>query len=246
MEQQRIAADTDALLQQYCRTRDVSLRNELLSRYSYIAQIAAKKFSSRGVEFEDLQQTAVLALLKALERFDCTRDIKFSTFATPCVIGEIKNYFRDKSRIVRLPRRNSEMLRQMEQATDELVGELGDQPKAWQIAEKMGVSVETVHELMEIRSRLRILSLDTPVSGEDGDWSIEDTIGQEDPSYLDVENQDLLKKVFQELSPREQALLSDRYLKGKSQRTLAQELGVSQMYISRLERRVLEKVRRYL
>jgi len=101
----------EELLRKYCETRDIKLRNELVDHYLYIAEIIAKKFANRGVEYDDLFQVASLALIKALERYDIAKGYKFSSFATPTIIGEIKNYFRDKSRIIRLPRKENEMIK---------------------------------------------------------------------------------------------------------------------------------------
>lgn len=105
--------DSDTLFSEYSQTRDVEVRNELITRYLYIAEIAAKKFAGRGVDYEDLYQVASLALVKAIERFEPERGIKFSSYATPSLIGEIKNYFRDSSRVMRLPRRDTEQLKRM-------------------------------------------------------------------------------------------------------------------------------------
>ena len=103
-----------AMLEEYCRTRDRELRNQLVGEYLYIAEICARRFAGRGVEYDDLRQIASLALIKALERFDCSKGVEFSTFATPTVVGEVKNYFRDRLRLVRLPRRSVELAQKAE------------------------------------------------------------------------------------------------------------------------------------
>lgn len=236
----------DMLLQQYCVDHDVHLRNKLLEHYLYIAEIAAKKFSNRGIEYDDLFQVASLALLKALERFDYSRDIKFSSFATPCVIGEIKNYFRDKSRIVRVPRRSGELLKKILNTADELAGKTGVQPKMEQIAAELGIDTETVHEILEMRSQMQVLSLDNTVSNTDGELTFFDTYGAEDPSYMEIENRDFFLRAMEELTAEEKELILARYQYGVSQRQLADKIGVSQMYISRMERKILEKLRHHL
>ena len=132
----------DLLLAEYCRTRDINLRNELISRYLYIADIISKKFSNRGIEYDDLYQVASLALLKALERYDITKGFKFSSFATPTIVGEIKNYFRDKSRMIRLPRKESEYIKKIENAKTYLSNSLGRSPTPDEIAEYLGITSE--------------------------------------------------------------------------------------------------------
>jgi RNA polymerase sigma-B factor len=139
----------DSLLAEYCRTRDVDLRNQLVGKYLYIAEIIAKKFTNRGIEYDDLYQVASLALLKALERYDITKGFKFSSFATPTIVGEIKNYFRDKSRIIRLPRKESEYIKKIENAKNYLLNQFGRSPTPEEIGEYLGITSEQVLELME-------------------------------------------------------------------------------------------------
>lgn len=246
METNQSKAKYEELMRAYCTNREVSLRNELLGHYMYIAQIAAKKFSGRGIEFDDLLQTASLALIKAMERFDCNRDVQFSTFATPCVIGEIKNYFRDKSRTVRLPRRNGEMLKRMESACEQLTAELETQPRPDQIAARMGVNTEVVHELLEMRSRTQMISLDELMPDLDGEKSYADIVGDNEPAYIDIENKDFFERIMGELEESEQLLLKMRYIENRSQREVASRMGVSQMYISRMERRIITKIRQFI
>ncbi|MEL7608457.1 MAG: sigma-70 family RNA polymerase sigma factor [Bacillota bacterium] len=237
----------DIRIQEYCRTRDLSLRNELVDEYLYIAKIAAKKFAGRGVEYDDLLQTATLALIKALERYDHTRNVMFSTFASPCVIGEIKNYFRDKSRSIRLPRRNGELLKQVEKVVDSLAAELGAQPKPGQVAERMNISVELVHELMEARSRSYVVSLDDPIGeSDDSGWSISDTMGTEEAAYSIVEDKDFFNRIMDDLSIPEQQFIKQRYINGNSQKEIALAMNVSQMYVSRMEKKLIERLRKYL
>ena len=139
----------DSLLAEYCRTRNIELRNQLVGKYLYIAEIIAKKFTNRGIEYDDLYQVASLALIKALERYDITKGYKFSSFATPTIVGEIKNYFRDKSRLIRLPRKESEYIKKIENAKSHLSNKLGRSPTPDEIAEYLGITSEQVLELME-------------------------------------------------------------------------------------------------
>jgi len=236
--------ESERLMERYCETRELELRNELLTQYAYIAGIAAKKFSGRGVEYDDLYQVASLALLKALERFECSRGVKFSSFAMPSVIGEIKNYFRDRSRTIRLPRRAGEQLRRFRLVQDELMKKLGRPPRPDEIAAAMDVTAEQVYELMEAGESMHMLSLDEPAPGGDSDGlRLADMLGEDQRDYGDIENRDFLKRALALLSDEERAVLTERFGMNRSQRAIAEDMGVSQMYISRLERRVLAKMR---
>lgn len=237
------AIERDTLLQEYCETRDIGLRNELLGHYLFIAEIAAKKFVGRGVDYDDLYQVASLALIRALERFDCTRNVKFGSFATPSVIGEIKNYFRDRSRSIRLPRRATEMLKKLYEVQETLTTRMGKPPRPEELAAEMGVPLETIYELMEAKVSAQLLSLDEAVQGQDGERSLAELIGAESEEYASIENADFLHRSLSQLTDEERKVLIDRYVHRKSQRSIAETMGVSQMYVSRLERRVLTKLR---
>ena len=143
--------DSDELFKLYVKNHDVDIRNILIERYLYIAEIAAKKFAGRGVDYEDLFQVASLALVKAIERFEPEREIKFSSYATPSLIGEIKNYFRDSSRVMRLPRRDTEQLKKIKLYTQEYMARNGKKPSPREIAEEMDLSVERVLEVLEMQ-----------------------------------------------------------------------------------------------
>ena len=234
----------DAMLAEYCESRDLELRNQLLAKYLYIAEIAAKKFVGRGVEYDDLFQVASLALIRAIERFDCSRKVKFGSFATPSVIGEIKNYFRDRSRSIRLPRRANEMMKKMLEAQEMLMVELNRPPRPDEIAAALSVSEETVYELMEAKASVKVISLDEAIQSEEGERSLADLIGAEAEEYTLIENMDFLKKSLDQLGEEERRVLIARYIHRNSQRMIAEKMGVSQMYISRLERKVFEKLRK--
>ena len=227
-----VREQTRALLSEYCRTRDRKLRNSLVEEYMYIAEISARRFSGRGVEYDDLLQVASLALIKALERFDCSKGVEFTSFATPSVVGEVKNYFRDKLRLVRLPRRSTEIMRRAELARERLGHELGRNP----------TPVEVVLEAMESHTAGFSVSLDDR-AGEEDSQSVADTLGELDPSFESVELNDYLKRELSKLTEQERRVIIARFVGERSQRDIAQELGVSQMYVSRLERRVLSRLR---
>lgn len=237
-----VREQTRALLSEYCRTRDRKLRNSLVEEYMYIAEISARRFSGRGVEYDDLLQVASLALIKALERFDCSKGVEFTSFATPSVVGEVKNYFRDKLRLVRLPRRSAEIMRRAELARERLGHELGRNPTPAEIARALKLPVEVVLEAMESHTAGFSVSLDDR-AGEEDSQSVADTLGELDPSFESVELNDYLKRELSKLTEQERRVIIARFVGERSQRDIAQELGVSQMYVSRLERRVLSRLR---
>ena len=241
-------ADNDKkemLLRQYCETRDVDLRNELVQHYLYIAEIISKKFVNRGVEYDDLFQVASLALIKALERFDINRGYKFSSFATPTIVGEIKNHFRDKSRIIRLPRKESEMIKKVESAKTQLSNQLGRSPKPEEIAKYLNITTEEVLELMESSYLTNTASLDYYID-DDNETDLMAMVGKEEKNYSLVEDRDVIEKIMAGLGDTERKVLYERFYNERSQREIAEEIGVSQMYISRMERRLLERFRSYI
>ena len=240
-EQKTIVKDNDELFREYVRTHDVDIRNQLIEKYLYIAEIAAKKFVGRGVDFEDLYQVASLALVKAIERFEPDRGIKFSSFATPSLIGEIKNYFRDSSRVMRLPRRDTELFKKMNNYVEEYVAKTGSKPSVKNIAEHLGISEERVLEVLEMKQADNVMSLDAALSvGEN--TSLQAVLGKDDESFEQIENHDFLKYCLDLLSDTEKQIIEERYFKNHTQKQVAELLHVSQMQVSRMERKILAKL----
>ena len=230
------------LFSEYFNTKDISLRNMLLEQYLYIAQIVAKKFTGRGVEYDDLFQVASLALVSAIERFDPSRGIKFQSFATPTMVGEIKNYFRDKTRILHISRRDSEQLLKLAEAKQKL--SINSRVTPADIAKYMQIDEERVLELLEIQQAISVSSLDA-AAGEEEDQQIGDFVGENDKGFTEIENSDFLKWSISKLSDIEKKILHERFWKKRSQKEIAEKLGVSQMYVSRYEKKILEKLRKY-
>lgn len=242
MSEQKIPAkDTDELFAEYVKTKDLGIRNQLIEKYLYIAEIAAKKFVGRGVDYEDLYQVASLALVKAIERFEPDREIKFSSFATPSLIGEIKNYFRDSSRVMRLPRRDIELYKKLNKYVEEYVANKGYKPSVKNIAEHLGVPEERIFEVLEMKQADNVMSLDADLSvGEN--TSLSAVLGKEDESFEQIENHDFLKYCLDLLSDTEKQIIEERYFKNRTQKQVAEILHVSQMQVSRMERKILSKL----
>ncbi len=229
-----------ALFDEYAKTKDVSVRNRLLENYLYIAEIIAKKFSGRGVDFDDLYQVASLSLVNAIERFDASRGIKFQSFATPTLIGEIKNYFRDKTRMLHISRRDSEQLMKLSEAKRELADKPDVTPK--ELAEYVGVDEERILELLEMQQSVSVSSLNATVAGDDDEREVGDVIGDPDDGYISIDNSDFLKWSLGRLDKNERRIIYERFWKKRSQKQVAELMGVSQMQISRSEKKILKKL----
>jgi len=235
--------EEQALFAKYRQSRDLALRNEIVEKYLYIAAMIAKKFVGRGVEYDDLYQVASLALIKGVERFDERLGIKFSTFITPTITGEIKNYFRDRSRLIHLPRRTAELRAQVKQLADRLLSDTGRSPTPKELAEKLGVSEEDVVSAMEAGG---VVSLDRPVDGDGEGGSFYDMLPADDGDFERIERRDSVEAALRTLSEQERRLVSYRFGQELSQMETAKRLNVSQMYVSRMERKILEKLRENL
>lgn len=229
----------------YIKSRDVKIRNEIVSRYLYLPEIIAKKFLGRGVDYDDLYQVASLALIKAVERFNPEVGVKFASFATPTILGEIKRFFRDKSTTMRIPRRIYEVYKKINQATEQLTQKYKRTPTVDEIADYLEISPDLVLESLETGNTQNIMSLDQTVN-EDGNFEFHETIGQIDASLDRIADRDFVEKSMREFSEAEQEFIRMRYYSNKSQKAIADKMGVSQMYISRMEKKVLQKLRRIL
>lgn len=230
------------LLERYAAGRDPALRDELFERYLPLARAVARKFSGRGVETEDLEQVAGMALLKALERFDPARGFRFVTYAVPTITGDVRNYLRDKSGLMRMPRDMRQRLYQMTQEQERFEREHLRAPTATELAERMGIAPEAFLALLSLRSQNEAVSLDTPV-GEEGDTCLSDLLGSADDRFERMERSEWAQWLLSKVGETERELLTLRYRDGLGQRETARRLGISQMQVSRLERRALSRLR---
>ena len=215
-------------------------RDELVNLHLPLVEHCARRFRNRGEPFEDLVQVGMIGLLKSIDRFDVDRGVEFSTYATPTIIGEIKRHFRDKGWAIRVPRRLQELRLQIGATTAELVQSLGRSPTPGELAESIGCSVEEIVEGIESSNAYATLSLDAT---DDMAGSMLDAIGIEDENLEHVEIRESLKPLLDALEPREKKILLLRFFKNKTQTQIAEEIGVSQMHVSRLLSRTLEELR---
>lgn len=237
------AKEADRLFKEYRLTGDKKIRNTLVENYLYVAEILAKKFSGRGVDYDDLKQIASEAIISGVEKFDPEMGVQFTTYITPAVTGIIKNYFRDYSRSVRPPRKVYSLSSKVKTEIAEHYKIYGVKPTVKQLAEKLQVSEELVLEAMEYKSPV---SLDAKVSGEDGEGHLYDLIPDSNDSFENFEVNESLKTEIKKLDPIEQKVVALRFVQGKSQAEAGNILGVSQMFISRAERKIVLKLRESL
>lgn len=224
------------------------LRDELIEKNLYISEILAKKYANRGIEFDDLYQIASLGLILAIDRFKIDKGFEFSSFATPTIIGEIKRYFRDKGWVIRVPRRIQELSKRINNAKIELAQRYKKTPNINEIAEYLEVSPEEVIEAMDASQVYSPQSIDKNLdnSSEDREVSFRDLLGEEDKNYKLVENMSFIKEVMEDFSDVEKKVVVYRFFDKMTQAAIADELDVSQMTVSRLEKKVIKKFRKEL
>ena len=232
----------NALFARYKESGDIKIRNQIAEKYLYIADILAKKFVGRGVEYDDLKQVASYALLRGIDRFDPTMGMQFTTFITPTITGEIKNYFRDKSRLIKVPRRLSEIGSAVRKYSAEYEAEKGKKPNVKQIADALSLSEEEVVKSMEVGG---VVSLDgMTVETDNGEnRTLYSMLADDEEAYENFEVKETLRAAMKQFTETERALVKYRYVDELSQSETAKRLGVSQMFISRMERKILLKLK---
>ncbi len=222
---------------------DPELREELVRMYYPLVEYLARRFNGRGEALDDLVQVASIGLLKAIGRFDTERGVKFSTYATATMVGELKRHFRDKGWMVRVPRRLQEISVQTGKVVAELSQEMGRSPTVREIAERTGYSEEEVLEGMATVHAYSPISLDAVWSDEDDGSSLADRLGTDDESLAMLEHMESVGPIIRELPPRERRILYLRFFEGMTQTEIAEDLGISQMHVSRLLTRTLARIR---
>lgn len=217
-------------------------RDALIELHLPLVDHCARRFTSRGEPLEDLVQVGAIGLMKAVDRFDLQRGVEFSTYATPTIIGEIKRHFRDKGWAIRVPRRLQELRMSIASATGELSQTLGRSPTARELADHLEVAVEDVLEGIESANAYATMSLDA-ANGTDDAPSWLDALGEDDAALEHVELRESLRPLIERLPRREQEIVILRFFRHQTQSQIAQQIGVSQMHVSRLLTRTLEHLR---
>ena len=234
---------TRELFRQYKATGDPDVRDQLIVSHLNLVRFLASKFKNRGEPLDDLIQVGTIGLIKAIDRFDPSRGLEFTTYATPTILGEIKRHFRDKGWSVRVPRRLQELSAKVNQANDELTNEFSRSPSVEEIAKRVGASVDDVLEAMESSSAYSSVPLEGGGSSDDDDApSVIDHYATEDEDLAASDDRIVLEDAIRDFSPREKDVIRMRFFEGMTQVEIAQRLGISQVQVSRLLRRTLRRV----
>ena len=236
--------DDKILLRKYHEQGDLQAREQLIEQYMSLVRSLARRYSYRGEQLEDLVQIGAIGLIKAIDRFDVNRGVELTTYATPNIIGEIKRHFRDKGWSVRVPRGLQELNVQLSRLVEQLTVQLGRSPTIPELAKASGAQEEEVLEALESGRAYSSLSLSSG-GGSDGEDDLDplESIGTEEHQYEVSEDRAVLAPGFRALDDRERRILQLRFFDGLTQSQIAQQVGISQMHVSRLIRRSLEKIR---
>ena len=226
----------------FARLPDASAREEIAERFLPFAEYLARRFASRGESIEDLTQVANIGLLNAIDRFDPDREVQFSTYAAATIVGELKRHFRDKGWALRVPRRLQELAVQVNRALPELTQVLGRSPTIPELADHLDVGPDEIAEAMDAVHAYSTSSLDAP-AGEDAKAPVE-SLGGDDPSIELLDEWSSIAPAVAGLPARDRRVLFLRFFRGLTQSEIAEDIGVSQMHVSRILTQTLERLRR--
>ena len=233
------------LLRRYHSQGDLEARERLIEQYLPLVRSLARRYSYRGEQLEDLVQVGCIGLIKAIDRFDVDRGVELTTYATPNIIGEIKRHFRDKGWSVRVPRGLQELNVRLSHLVEDLTVQLERSPTSAELAKAAGVQEEEVLEALESGQAYATLSLSAPTGGgeEGSDLDPLESLGELEHEYEVSEDRAVLAPGLRVLDERERRILHLRFFEGLTQSQIAQQVGISQMHVSRLIRRALDKIR---
>lgn len=223
--------------------RDPVAREELVRRYLPYAKNLALRYRGASESFDDLLQVANLGLVNAIDRFEPERGTPFAAFASPTILGELKRHFRDRVWTVRVPRGLHDRMAEVDKATAALTVELQRSPSVGEIAEKLELDPTDVLEVLEASHNRRPLSLDRPVGGDEDESPASEWVGDEDEGYELVDDKLALEGVLPQLDERERLILRLRFVEDMTQSQIAEQIGHSQMHVSRILRRTLDRIR---
>ena len=239
------AIDDRELLRRYHVDGDASAREALVNRHLPLVRSLARRYAGRGEALEDIEQVGAIGLIKAIDRYELSREVALTTYATPNVVGEIKRHFRDKGWAIRVPRALQELNGKMGPTIERLTSKLGRSPSIAEIAAEFEVSTEQVLEALEAGSAYAPLSLSAGPSGDE-ELDPMETIGELDEEFERTDDRTSLEPALAALPDREREILRMRFEEGLTQTQIAERIGISQMHVSRLIRRSLERMRNQL
>lgn len=240
--------ETDVLFRKYIESRDPKIRDQLVMMHQNLVRYLAGKFANRGEPLEDLVQVGMIGLINAIDRFDPERGTKFSTYATPTIVGEIRRHFRDKAWSLKVPRRLQELNLAANKAAEELSQRLGHPPTIQEIASQIGASEEETLEAIELGNAYDTVSLDSKMAyeGESAPLTLAEFVGDLDESLQNIEVYGDLKQAMDALDPREKAIIYYRFFRDMSQTEVAKRLNISQMHVSRLQQKAVKRLKELL
>ncbi len=231
------------LLEWYAETGDLQARAQLVERFLPLARDFAQRYSYTDEPMDDLVQVASLGLIKAIDRFEPGRGTKFTSYAAPTILGELKRHFRDKGWALHVPRELQERTLAVSRETERLSKELGRSPTVKEVAASLKTTPERVLEANEASGAYEAASLDAPTAREDGESAaLVEMLGEDDRQYELVDTRDAVGTAWGELPPIEQAVLRLRFMEDLTQREIGERIGYSQMHVSRLLRRALNRL----
>ena len=236
-------AGENELWRRFRADRDPATREEIVRRYLPFAKNLALRYRGASESFDDLYQVASLGLVNAVDRFDPARGTPFTAFASPTILGELKRHFRDRVWTVRVPRGLHDRMAEVEKAISELTVKLQRSPSVGEIAERLEIDPTDVLEVLEANHNRRPLSLDRPVGGDEDESPAAEWVGDEDAGFELVEDKLALEEVLPQLDDRERMVLKLRFVDDLTQSQIAEQIGHSQMHVSRILRRALDKLR---
>jgi RNA polymerase sigma-B factor len=238
------ALEDRRLLVRYHRDGDRAAREQLVQRLLPLARRMARRYRRSDEPLDDLVQVATLGLIKAIDRFDPARETAFSSYAVPTMLGELKRYFRDNGWAVHVPRRIQENVMQVDHSVKQLSGKLGRSPSAGEVAAAIGASTEHVLEAMQAASAYDAVSLESYRFGDEGDGeTYAESIGAEDDRFELVDDGATIAPTLRAMSARDRLVLHLRFVEDLTQAEIAERVGISQMQVSRLIRRALDRLR---
>ncbi len=226
------------LFDEYIRTPTKESRNKIVDSYIYIAEILSRRFTGRGIDYDDIYQVACMALILAVERFDPTRGVRFATFATPTIMGEIRKYFRDKGSFIKVPRKLYEVFYRAEMIRRRSDGDISQE----RLSSALKIPESVLEKAIQIGDSAFVSSLEYEADA-DGSLVLSNLIGKDEHGFLMIEDADFIDYSLSTLSDKEREFLQRRFYNEESQSKIADDWNVSQMYVSRLEKKVLKKLR---
>ena len=226
----------------YAHSRSTDLRNALVEQYLPLSRSVARKFLERGLEREDLEQAAAMALIKAVEQFDSEKGFRFSTYAVPTIAGSLHHMVRDRNGTFRVSRDVAKLLASIDTERAAFEQREMRSPTPQELADIIGITSKELLSALYMRSDVSTFSMDAAIS-EDEENSLDQLLGAEDPGYANTDSSHWFQWMASHATEQERMLMDCRYQQGLNQRETAAKMGVSQMQISRIERRLIAKLR---